>query len=119
MIPVPVEAEVHTEPHFKNPVNNKLEPRGPEHGDIFILLYTRSETCILLHKLGHIDSDMHTTVGLSPLIVVKPNQMVNLKALRADRETTDAIQDVTDDFKTLQRMPKGSKRLMVFWLICQ
>ena len=33
---VPVEVEVHTVPHFKAPVNVKVEPRGPEHGDIFI-----------------------------------------------------------------------------------
>ena len=89
-----------------------MEPRGPEHGGIFILQNTRSNIGQLLHKLGHFDSDIHNTEGLSPLIVVKPNQMVNLKALRADQETTDGIQDVTDDTKTLQRRPKGPKRLM-------
>ena len=31
-----VEVEVHTVPHFKAPVNGKVEPRGPEHGGIFI-----------------------------------------------------------------------------------
>ena len=36
LIPVPVEVEIHTVPHFKAPVNNKLEPRGPEHGGILI-----------------------------------------------------------------------------------
>ena len=37
IIPVPFELEVHTVPHFKAPVNCKVEPRGPEHGGIFIL----------------------------------------------------------------------------------
>ena len=37
IIPVPVEVEVHTVPHFKAPVNGKVDPRGPEHGGIFIL----------------------------------------------------------------------------------
>ena len=63
MIPVPVEVEVHTVPHFKAPVNSKLEPQGPEHGGIFISLNTRSKIGQLLHKSGHFDSDMHTTVG--------------------------------------------------------
>ena len=62
MIPVPVEVEVHTVPHFKDPVYNELELRGPEHGVIFKLLNTKSNICQLLHKLGHFDSDMHTTV---------------------------------------------------------
>ena len=35
IIPVPVEVEVYTLPHFKAPVNCKVEPRGPEHGGIF------------------------------------------------------------------------------------
>ena len=62
MIPVPVEVEVHTVPLFKAPINIKLEPQGPEHGGILILLNTRSKIGQLLHKLGHFDSDMHTTV---------------------------------------------------------
>ena len=36
MIPVPVEVEVHTVPHFKAPVNGKVEPRGQEDGGISI-----------------------------------------------------------------------------------
>ena len=37
VIPVPFEIKVHSVPHFKAPINVKVEPRGPEHGDIFIL----------------------------------------------------------------------------------
>ena len=33
---MPNEIEVHKVPHFKAPVNDKVEPRGPEHGGIFI-----------------------------------------------------------------------------------
>ena len=62
MIPVLVEVEVHTVPHFKAPVNIKLELQGPEYGGIFISLNTRSKIGQLLHKSGHFDSDMHTTV---------------------------------------------------------
>ena len=37
IIPVPFEYEVYTVLHFKAPVNSKLEPRGQEHGGIFML----------------------------------------------------------------------------------
>ena len=33
---VPVKEEVHTVSHFKAPVYGKEEPRGQEHGDIYI-----------------------------------------------------------------------------------
>ena len=59
---MPVEVEVHTVPHFKAPVNIKLEAQEPEHGGIFMSLNTRSKIGQLLHKFGHFDSDMHTTV---------------------------------------------------------
>ena len=36
MIPVSVVVEVHTVSHFKAPVYGKEEPRGQEHGDIYI-----------------------------------------------------------------------------------
>ena len=36
IIPVPVEVKLHTVPHFKAPINGKVEPRRPEHGGIFI-----------------------------------------------------------------------------------
>ena len=62
MIPVPVEVEVHTVPHFKAPVNCKVEPRGPEHGGILIFENTRSKINHLLHKSGHFDFDMHKIV---------------------------------------------------------
>ena len=58
---VTVEVEVCIVPHFKAPVYCKVEPRGPEHGGIFILQNTRSKIGQLLHKSGHFDSDMHTT----------------------------------------------------------
>ena len=62
MIPVPVKVEVHTVPNFRAPVNIKLEPREPGHGGIFMTWNFRSKISQLLHKLGHFDSDMHTTV---------------------------------------------------------
>ena len=34
---MPIEIEIHTVPHFKAPVNSKLDPKGKEHGGIFIL----------------------------------------------------------------------------------
>ena len=34
---IQVEIGFHTVPHFKAPVNGIMEPRGPEHGGIFIL----------------------------------------------------------------------------------
>ena len=37
-----------------------MEPRGPEHGDIFILQNTRSKIGHLLHKSRNCDFDMHT-----------------------------------------------------------
>ena len=37
IFPVPFEVEVNTVPHFKALVNGKVEPRGQEHGGIFIL----------------------------------------------------------------------------------
>ena len=38
-------------------------PRGSEHGEIFILQNMRSKIGHLLHKSGHFDSDLHTTVS--------------------------------------------------------
>ena len=59
---MPVEVEVHTVPHFKAPVNSKVEPRGPVHVVNSIFQNTRSKMGHLLHKSGYCDSDMHTTV---------------------------------------------------------
>ena len=64
ILSVPIEIEDYPALHFKALVNGKVEPRGPEHGGIFILKNTRSEIGHLLHILGHFDSDMHTTVYL-------------------------------------------------------
>ena len=60
---MPVEVEVHTVPHFKAPVNGKVEPRGLEHGGIFIFSNARSKKGHLLHKSRHCDFDMHTAVA--------------------------------------------------------
>ena len=44
---MPVEAEAHTVPHFKGPVNGKVEPRGPDCAGTFII-----QTSLL--KIGHL-----------------------------------------------------------------
>ena len=59
---MPDEVEVHTVPHFKAPVNGKVEPRVPVHGGIFIFSNARSKIVNLLHKSCHCDFDMHATV---------------------------------------------------------
>ena len=63
MIIVPIEVEVCTLPHFKGPVNGKVEPIGPEYGGIYIFQNIRLKTGDFHHKLSHFDFDMHTTVA--------------------------------------------------------
>ena len=48
---MPVEVEVHTVPHFKVPINGKIDLWGPECGGTFILDYNRH----LLHTLARIN----------------------------------------------------------------
>ena len=50
LIPVPVEIEAHTVPHFKAPVNGKIDLWEPECGGTFILDYTLVNVGHLLHK---------------------------------------------------------------------
>ena len=57
-----VEIEVHTVPHFKAPVNGKEEPRRLECGITFIIQTSWLKIDLLLHKLGHFDSQLLTTV---------------------------------------------------------
>ena len=60
---MPIQVEAHTVPHFEAPVNGKIEARGPEHGEIFILQNIRSKIGHLLLKSGQFDFDMHATVS--------------------------------------------------------
>ena len=50
MVPVPVDVEVHTLPHFKAPINGKVDLWGPECGGTFILYYSLVKIGHLLHK---------------------------------------------------------------------
>ena len=58
---MPVEIEVHTVPHFKVPINAKVEPEGLECHCIFIFYQMRPNLGCLLHKTWFVDFDMHTT----------------------------------------------------------
>ena len=59
---MPVEIEVHTVPHFKASINAKVEPERLECDGIFISYEVRPKLGHLLHNMGFVDSDMHTTV---------------------------------------------------------
>ena len=64
---LPVEIEVHTVPHFKGTISGKVEPEGLECDGIFIFYQVRPKLDRLLHKMGFVDSDMHTTVHIKIL----------------------------------------------------
>ena len=59
---MPVEIEVHTVPHFKAPVNGKEEPRRLVCDSTFTIQTSWLKIDRLLHKLGHFDSQLLTTV---------------------------------------------------------
>ena len=63
---MPVEIEVHTVPHFKATINTKVEPEGLESDGIFTSYYARPNIGYLLHKMGFVYFDMHTTVAYLP-----------------------------------------------------
>ena len=48
---MPVEVEAHTVPHFKGPVNDKLES--------FIIQASLLMICRLLHKSGFVESQLY------------------------------------------------------------
>ena len=59
---MPVEIEVHKAPHFKGPVNGKLDPRQLECGSTFNIQTKMLKIGHLLHKSGHFDSQLLTIV---------------------------------------------------------
>ena len=59
---MPAEIEVHRVPHFKGTINAKVEPEGLESDGMSISYKARPKIGHLLHKIGFVHSDMHTTV---------------------------------------------------------
>ena len=57
-----VEIEVHTVPHFKGPVNGKKELWWLGYGSKFDIQTSLVKIGHLLHKSGHFDSQLLTTV---------------------------------------------------------
>ena len=57
------EIEVHKAPHFKGPVNGKLDPRQLECGTTFDIHTKFLKICHLLHKSNHFDSQLLTIVN--------------------------------------------------------
>ena len=61
---MPVEIEVHTVPHFKAPVNAKVELWRLACGGTFTVQTSLSKIGSLVHKLGFIGTEVVGTVGL-------------------------------------------------------
>ena len=59
---MPVEVEVHTVPHFKAPVNAKVELWGLECGGTFIIQTSSLKIGCLVHKLGFVATEVAGTV---------------------------------------------------------
>ena len=59
---MPVEVELHTVPHFKAPVNAKVELRGLECGGTFIIQTSSLKIGCLVHKLGFVATEVAGTV---------------------------------------------------------
>ena len=59
---MPVEVEVHTVPHFKAPVNAKVELWGLECGGTFIIQTSLLKIGCLVHKLGFVATEVAGTV---------------------------------------------------------
>ena len=62
MIPMQVEIEGHTVPHFKAPVYAKMELRGHECGSTFSVQTILLNISHLLHKRGFVPIEVGTTV---------------------------------------------------------
>ena len=60
---MPVEVEVYKVPHFKGPVNGKVEPWWLECGSTFIIQTSLLKIDGLLNKSGFGDSKLLPTVG--------------------------------------------------------
>ena len=62
---MPVEVEAHTVPHFKAPINAKVELWGLECGGIFSIQTSLLDISHLLHKTGFVKTESVGTVDLS------------------------------------------------------
>ena len=62
MIPVPDEVKVYKVPHFKGPVNGKVELWQLECASTFTIQTSLSKIGHLLHKSGFVDSQLLPTV---------------------------------------------------------
>ena len=68
---MPVEVEVHTVPHFKAPVNAKVELWGLECGGTFIIQTSLLKIGCLVHKLGFVATEVAGTVKNNVCIQVQ------------------------------------------------
>ena len=59
-----IEVEAHTVPHFKAPINGKVDLEGPECGGTFILDYSLVKIDHLLHKSFPVQFVFSSTVDL-------------------------------------------------------
>ena len=62
MIPVPVEVEDHTVPHFKSPFNAKMGHEHLECGGTFTLYHSLLKIGCLLHKTSFVKTESDGTV---------------------------------------------------------
>ena len=68
---VPVEVEVHTVPHFKAPVNAKVELWRLECGGTFIIQTSSLKIGFLVHKLSFVATEVAGTVHRSFTLIRK------------------------------------------------
>ena len=61
-IPVPVEVKIHTIPHFKDPVNPKVELWRLECGGIFTIQTSMLKIGCLVHKSRFVATEVVDTV---------------------------------------------------------
>ena len=59
---MPVKVEVHTVPHFKAPVNAKVELYGLKFSSTFIIQTSLLKIGCLVHKLGFVATEVAGTV---------------------------------------------------------
>ena len=62
---MPVEIQVRTVPHFKGPLNGKKDHLWPGCGSTLNIQTSLLKIGRLLHKLGHFDSQLLTTVNVT------------------------------------------------------
>ena len=64
IIPLPFEVKVHTVPHFKAPINAKVEPGPLKWGGTFMYENSIVNLGQLVHKTGFVQTGVVGTVGI-------------------------------------------------------